>query len=421
MSNVRGHRAVLLLALVLCLAGCEKKLDRAACDRAVYNGDLGPLKELMARDSAAIFQRDPATDRTALHFAAYLGDEEFVVQLLEAGAEVDPRDVDKHTPLSFAADRGHVAILGMLVDAGADINTRTKIGDTPLHEAVFWKRMNAVRYLIEYGAEVNTRGYLGWSPLHVACAEERYPDSTRVLVEILLESGADISARTDEGFHALHYAVQSNHFEICEMLFARGESVDPNLEHHSAFAQAARFGRLEIAQLLISRGADIRRLDKNGRTPLSLAISGVASRSDDRLNQRGLIIREGEEIGPADTSEMSPQNRDRIRLVELIIESGDVVNRAGRDGKPPLHQAVIDEKREVVELLVSKGADVNLLDANGWPPLHWAASRNDMRVLVLLVEEGADINFRDLRGMTALQHTSSQGSSRVVLKDYGAR
>ena len=56
----------------------------------------------------------------ALHWAALHGEENYVKNLLAAGATVNCFEKDGFTPIVYAADRGHWEIVKMLFDAGAD-------------------------------------------------------------------------------------------------------------------------------------------------------------------------------------------------------------------------------------------------------------------------------------------------------------
>lgn len=75
---------------------------------------------------------------TALHLAAYFGQEEAAKILLERGAE--PNVVARHativvTPLHSAAAGAHSAIVKLLLEAGADPNARQPDGFTALDAA----------------------------------------------------------------------------------------------------------------------------------------------------------------------------------------------------------------------------------------------------------------------------------------------
>ncbi len=68
--------------------------------------------------------------RTPLMLAAFRGDAAAVLNLLEAGAEVNARDRDGDTALMFAAFRGHALVVGLLLQYGANVRARARNGWT---------------------------------------------------------------------------------------------------------------------------------------------------------------------------------------------------------------------------------------------------------------------------------------------------
>ncbi len=381
---------VVVLGVVACVNN-EPKLDAAASNQAAF-GNLGPLMDLVARDSTAIHRRDPQTNRTPLHFAAYYGHEGFTRQLIEAGAEVDPQGSDRNTPLQYAAKRGHVGVVNMLVDAGANINRQNREGDTPLHSAVFWGQIPVIDVLLERGADPNVPGLLGWTPLHVACSKNRYPEKVMIVVRSLVEHGANVLAAEDEGNHPIHLAAMLGGNDICEYLLSQGETVEANAEHHGPLAQAARYGHFETVKFFVDRGADVKRRDQDGKSPLDLAIA---------------------------SNDLKSKESD-LALIQFLLDSGAEVNAPGRSGKPPLHKAVSNEQADVVRILLVHGADPNQRDGVGWPPLHWAATRHNLPIIDILVDAGADVNAHDLSGETALKQAWSSDSTKARLRAHGA-
>ena len=109
---------------------------------------------------------------------------------------------DGFTPLHFAAMGGHVDAARALLEAGADPNAMSRhrfVKVRPLHTATALDISSGdpeiVRVLLEHGADVNGRSDEGgFTPLHNASGS-----GAAELVRILLEHGADPSATTDDG------------------------------------------------------------------------------------------------------------------------------------------------------------------------------------------------------------------------------
>ena len=95
-----------------------------------------------------------------------------------------------------------------------------------------------VTLLLERGADINARNNNGWTPLHHAVRH-----NTSAMVTLLLERGADINARDALGTTVLHHIARQS---------------DP-----ATVAPAAAF--------LLDAGADINAQDEQGKTPLHTA------------------------------------------------------------------------------------------------------------------------------------------------------
>jgi len=93
---------------------------------------------------------------TALHLAAFFGEEEAAKILLERGAEVNlvARNASIHvTPLHSAAAGSHPGIVKLLLEHGADPNAAQDGGFTPLHSAAQNDDRESAEALLEAGAD----------------------------------------------------------------------------------------------------------------------------------------------------------------------------------------------------------------------------------------------------------------------------
>jgi ankyrin repeat protein len=66
--------------------------------------------------------------------------------------------------------------------------------------------------LVANGADIDARTNDGWTPLHVAANEGREEP-----VQFLLENKADINAKTSRGWTPLHLALKRNKKQIVQM------------------------------------------------------------------------------------------------------------------------------------------------------------------------------------------------------------
>lgn len=94
-----------------------------------------------------------------------------------------------------------VALAELFLERGFDINA-VKEGRTALHAAANSGVPTTVKWLLEHGADVNARGRIGRIPLHLAAERNRSSKTAGILVEW----GADLDAKDDQGLTALDVA-----------------------------------------------------------------------------------------------------------------------------------------------------------------------------------------------------------------------
>lgn len=183
--------------------------------------------------------------------------EEDVELLLESnGAQQNADSFFTTTPLMTAlVSRQKLEMLRFLLEAGADPNFPNKHGETPL---MFCQTLAACRLLVKHGAELNARDNNGWTALMHSPKGK--------ITRFLLEQGADANVGGKDGMTAL---IHSPDIEATEALLAAG--ADPNArtaEGATALMYADDMRRIE---LLLAAGADVMCVDKDGMTPLHYA------------------------------------------------------------------------------------------------------------------------------------------------------
>jgi len=110
----------------------------------------------------------------AIISASFMGDEETVREILDAGADKNVRNAFGDTALHVAVYQDNLMIVKLLLDYGFDPDARaTRNGNTPLHNAVAVNNIGAVRLLLQYGANKNIKALNGLTPLERARKEEK--------------------------------------------------------------------------------------------------------------------------------------------------------------------------------------------------------------------------------------------------------
>jgi ankyrin repeat protein len=125
---------------------------------AAWEGNL-PMLELFHRYGANVNLENKAGEQ-ALLLAAWKGKREAVEWLLAHGAQLN-RPPGQWSALHYAAFVGDQALIADLLAKGADINARSPNGATPLMMAIYDGKQEAAKLLIERGANTRLRNDWG--------------------------------------------------------------------------------------------------------------------------------------------------------------------------------------------------------------------------------------------------------------------
>ncbi|XP_004388480.1 ankyrin repeat domain-containing protein 6 isoform X4 [Trichechus manatus latirostris] len=186
-----------------------------------------------------------------LLIAAYKGQAENVVQLINKGAKVA---VTKHgrTPLHLAANKGHLSVVRILLKAGCDLNIQDDGDQTALHRATVVGNTEIISALIQEGCALDRQDKAGNTALHLAC-QNSHAQSVRVL----LLGGSRADLKNNAGDTCLHVAARYNHLPIIRLLLSAFCSVhEKNQAGDTALHIAAALNHKKVVKILLEAGAD---------------------------------------------------------------------------------------------------------------------------------------------------------------------
>jgi ankyrin repeat protein len=190
---------------------------------------------------------------TGLGVAAAVSNEAVVRRLLQAGADPNAVDSRGYSPAQAAAEAGNAEGLRVLVGGGGDPNRRDAQGRTPLLLALQAHDAAAVQALIAQGADVH--------------AEVRWPGFTYLMeaarigevdgARHLIEGGANVDARTDEGSTAFHFAAIHGHVDMLRLLMDTGADIHAKSnDGATALTWSPRSCDVDVVQYLLGLGLD---------------------------------------------------------------------------------------------------------------------------------------------------------------------
>ncbi|XP_073740780.1 fibronectin type 3 and ankyrin repeat domains protein 1 isoform X1 [Callorhinus ursinus] len=216
------------------------------------------------------------------HRAVNVNDEDLLVRILQGGnVKVDVPNKFGFTALMVAAQKGYTRLVKILVSNGTDVNLKNGSGKDSLMLACYAGHLDVVKYLRRHGASWETRD-LG-------------------------------------GCTALHWAADGGHCNVIEWMIKDGcevDAVDTGSGWTPLMRVSAVSGNQSAASVLIEAGADVNMRDKDGKTPLMVAV----------LN-------------------------NHEALVQLLLDKGADASVKNEFGKGVLEMARVFDRQNVVSLL----------------------------------------------------------------------
>jgi ankyrin repeat protein len=245
------------------------------------------------------------------------------------------------------------------------------------------------------------------SPLHVATSR-----GYRYIMELLLESGAAVSARDEGGQTALHVAAKRNDGEAVRLLFEFGAL--PNVEDsrgrtplwHAAWYESTP----NTFDLLKGRGTTVINYECNDpKMPTAL----WAAAANGLLDRATALLTSGASAEVKDSRGRMLLHRVEwpaiVALAPLLIEKGADPCEPDGEGKLPLHRAAEQGRMDMVAHLLPR-TPVDSVDGHGATALMLAARKGSLPLVHYLVRErGARWDIRDQVGNDAFYMACAKG------------
>ncbi|KAK2165000.1 hypothetical protein LSH36_56g02010 [Paralvinella palmiformis] len=153
--------------------------------------------------------------------AAREGNNDALEKLRSVGAGFNMNDYDMRTPLHVAACEGHHNTVKYLLEYGAPVHVRDRFGHSPLDDAVRFARFDVIKLLMDAGAHLRVPATALGMHLCNSALQESLTN-----LKAWIQAGASVNQGDYDGRTALHLAIAVNNEEVAEYLISVG--ADPN-------------------------------------------------------------------------------------------------------------------------------------------------------------------------------------------------
>jgi len=465
---------------------------------AIKAHDMPALRSLIAANAPV--NGVTLQGRTPLQWALCCNLRQFAN--IHAGAQMEPSDQLMIPGLFAAANSGDAGLLKSLisipVNGGAYVNTVNKKGNTPLDVATAQSRSAAVKLLVDAGARRSSELMLRESrPSSIEASippfklQDGQPEISlsnaiknrdRNGLLSLIATKAPIHTVKFDDKTPLQLACSLGNLEGAKMLIKAGVRVSPRDRHvKSAFFSAANDGDSELLRMLISARVDVNIVNKQGKTPLDIAIgvshSAAAKVLVDAGGLRGFelarsatsqglifpaemqhervvninnpqlvdntcflryvttgtrlncdnvtsVFSRGEYIVADKTAVMHAVMADDIDGLRALIAAKAPVNARSNRGRTLLETALHKSRFRAAQVLLEAGATIDISKDDGFNACMAVIFKGDVDLLHILISaKMLDVNITNEKGVTPLLVAAHNTSPQIVqmLLDSGAR
>ncbi|XGW21143.1 hypothetical protein V3C99_004247, partial [Haemonchus contortus] len=377
---------------------------------------------------------------SALELALTLGHMDIASQLLKKNANCNITDGSGRSILMRMIEKGDTTACEFLASAGADLNfVQSKTQFTPLHyvarsanpvSMAEWamshiKELNLnvvdaggrtalllsvmannptlAKVLLEHGADTVKADNEGKSPLSVALFDRKDPELCK---EVVNYGGVSAVNHCIDGVSLLHIAVKNEDAEIVQFLLENNAAIDAeNREGETPLEVAVRQNNRNLVTLLLDRGAPVR---MNGLGQTSILHKAISSAPDmlaifaDKAKgvdwrTRGLL-----------TYALDEQLLD---CAKILVTAGADVEEKDTLGNTLLVQRILMSDDAGAAFLLENGAKHLVKDSSGRSCLEMSAFYGLINTLRIICGLGVNINERTNGGFgyTVLKHSLSEG------------
>uniref|UniRef100_A0A7N8Y440 Transient receptor potential cation channel, subfamily A, member 1b n=1 Tax=Mastacembelus armatus TaxID=205130 RepID=A0A7N8Y440_9TELE len=398
-----------------------------------------------------------------LHLAVNFGHNNLIEVLLSYSSTDCNLEGDLgNNPMILACSINNCEALSILIKHGARLCQQNKLGHFPIHAAAFAGAKKAMEVILKAGEElghsvvshINFLDKTKCSPLHLAVRGGNFET-----IRLCIATGAKVDQQQNDRSTPLHLACTQGATEVVKLMLSSFDQVEDIINltdgaHQTPLHRATIFDHTELAEYLISLGADLNSTDCKGNSPLLLATTCGAWRTVALLLSKGANVNVKDRSGCNFLHLAILQPKGLKNLSEEVLQVPSIsplLNCEDHEGCTPLHYGcrlgIHDSVKNMLGLsgqvgLACKSRDkksalhfaaqygrintchrlletikdsrlLNEGDERGLTPLHLASRGGHTKVVQLLLRKGA-LFHSDYKGLTCLHHAASEGYTQTM-------
>ena len=444
---------ILILFAALCITACGSTPKELSIQELILQGRYDEAKEAF-KTKTDINSADENGD-SALHVAARVNEADLVSFLIIKGADTELRNNDGDTALHVAIKNNAIDAAKVLAIVHGDIfakdveensalelalakgpewydamitaqtgELRDVDGECIVHYFVKTRDEKAIDRCIQVGVPLSVRDNYGLSPLNLAFKSADNATSIRIAAKLLLAGAEPVRGdyayfedavrthnmilRFNDGQTPLHIATIDGHTGVVDYIIRQKTSVRTvdilsaqDISGGTPLHEAVRYGRVDIARLLLENGANANAMDSIGKTPILLIIPEPAQQE-----MYPLLLKHGANANQKDmygdtALHVAALGNAPVNTLSLLMSNGASLNERNKEGVTPLALAIESRHPAQVRFFAQNGADVYAEDMEGNTPLTKALDSENADMLKTLIDRD-NVASTDSSGNTAL-------------------
>ncbi|XP_055860525.1 ankyrin repeat domain-containing protein 7-like [Biomphalaria glabrata] len=176
--------------------------------------------------------------------------------------------IELNSYLLHAAKKNSTKCLEVCLQSGSDVNSRDERGMSAFLYAADHHNLNALQILKSFDADPSVSNNEGTTALMYVCKWQASD-----CLQYLINLSVDLNMKDKDGCTALKFAAQYDSYDcVLNLINAKADLNHPeNVYGYSPLMHALKRDNAKIAQLLITKGANVNIVGNDGKNAISLA------------------------------------------------------------------------------------------------------------------------------------------------------